>query len=147
MKRRREGVRVACLWFAMITCLCGLCAGEHLECGTFEADTAFDVPGEAPAAVRRVVSWNVEFLGTRNPPRTPEQLAALGERMAGFDASLIVLQEIYDLVVLEAICSYMPGSWEYFNAGKEHVFLYDVEEIELLSGETLTHLSSEPYTE
>jgi endonuclease/exonuclease/phosphatase family metal-dependent hydrolase len=67
--------------------------------------------------------------------------------MIEFDASLFVLQEIYDLEVMGEIASYFPDSWRVTNAGKEHVFFYDTNEIELLSWETLSHLSKEPYTE
>jgi len=104
-------------------------------------------PGIAEKGVIRILSWNIEFLGTRSDPcRTLEQLDAIAQRILTFDASVLALQEIYDGSVLEYIRSRMGSSWKIYYAGYENALLYDQNKVELLSAEMLHNLNNPPYT-
>jgi endonuclease/exonuclease/phosphatase family metal-dependent hydrolase len=104
-------------------------------------------PYPAPAGQVRLMSWNIEFLNTRTPPRTADQLDLLAQRIAGFDAGIIALQEITQLSVLEDIAANLGPTWEVLStSGQQTAILYDQSKVTLISGGTLTTLSASPYT-
>jgi endonuclease/exonuclease/phosphatase family metal-dependent hydrolase len=95
---------------------------------------------------RRILSWNIEFLGTREPPRSQAQHDAIAQRILSFDAAVLALQEIYDGSVLEYIRSQMGASWQIYHTWGENALLYDTNKVEMLSLEMLTNLNNPPYT-
>lgn len=100
----------------------------------------------ADDTVIRILSWNIEFLGARNPPRTQEQIDALARRILTFDAAILALQEITVVSVLEDIRSQLGSSWKIYHSGVENALLYDENKVEPLSLETLNNLDNPPYT-
>ena len=100
----------------------------------------------ADDTVIRILSWNIEFLGIRNPPRTQEQIDAIARRILTFDASVLALQEIYDASVLEYIRSQMGASWKIYYSKSENALLYDESKVEMITGERLTYLDNYPYS-
>lgn len=62
-----------------------------LFCGSVSAQS---FPVEPAAGHLRILSWNIELLGNRNPPRSDDQLLALAARLLGFNAAVIAVQEI-----------------------------------------------------
>jgi len=107
----------------------------------------------------RIVTWNIEFLGgqAREVRRTDEQILAIADRIKGFNAAVIALQEIADISVLKKIQKAMGSSWEIYHpitekslpdAIKEsmtkwgaNALLYDTAKVEILSAEMLLRLS------
>ncbi|MFP6583467.1 MAG: hypothetical protein VCD00_13060, partial [Candidatus Hydrogenedentota bacterium] len=61
-------------------------------------DASAQDEGEFPFAPAvdhlRLVTWNIEILGKRNPVRTEEQLLAIAARIATFDPAVVAIQEI-----------------------------------------------------
>lgn len=107
----------------------------------------------------RIVTWNIEFLGGqgREVRRTDEQVLAIADRIKGFNAAVIALQEIADVSVLRKIQRAMGPSWEIYHpiteeslpdAMKENMtkwganaLLHDTAKIEMISAEILLRLS------
>ncbi len=92
----------------------------------------------------RIVSWNIELVGERGTPRTDEQLAAVAERMGGFNGSIHVLQEIYDLEILQHIVDEMPGEWDIFYPGNEHAIVYDPNQVRMVRGSIMNPETAYP---
>jgi len=105
-----------------------------------------NIPAPPPQTARRIVSWNIENLGTRDPRRTQQQITAIAQRILTFDASVLLVQEIFDDSLLEQIRSYLGPSWEMYYSGMENALLYDESKVELLSSEILVSLQNPPYT-
>jgi len=96
----------------------------------------------------RILSWNIEFLGAREPPRTQEQHDALAQRILTFNASVLALQEITVKEVLEYIRGKLGVSWRIYHSGdSENALLYDGNKVEMLSTEILRTLKKPPYTQ
>lgn len=60
----------------------------------------------SPAQELTIATWNVEFLaaaGKGRNPRTHEQLDGMSRWLRGFDADVIVLQEVSDVAVAESL--------------------------------------------
>ena len=102
-------------------------------------------PYPTPEGYTRVMAWNIEFLNTRTPPRTPEQLDLLTQRIAGFDASVLALQEISQQSVLQDIAADLGPTWRIVTGGL-NTLLYDESKLALVSGGPLANLSAPPYT-
>jgi len=112
----------------------------------------------------RIVTWNIEFLGGqgREVRRTDEQVSAIADRIKGFNAAVIALQEIADVSVLKKIQKGMGPSWEIYHpvteeclpdAMKENMtkwganaLLYDTAKVEMLSAEIMLRLSEPEQT-
>lgn len=103
-------------------------------------------PSSAPAGLIRLVWWNIEFLGSRDPLRTPEQLDALAARMVGFDAAVFALQEIAEPDTFEYVRSRMGPQWATFRLASQNALLYDTSKVEGFSFERLDALAQPPYT-
>lgn len=104
-------------------------------------------PYPTPDGQLRLMAWNIEFLNTRSPPRTPGQLDLLTQRIAGFDASVMALQEISQVSVLQGIAANLGPTWSIVSTpGQENALLYDESKLTLVSGGTLANLSGSPYT-
>lgn len=104
-------------------------------------------PYPTPEGQLRLMSWNIEFLNVRTPPRTPEQLNLLGQRIAGFDTAILALQEITQITVLQDIASALGPNWRVLSTpGQENALLYDEQKVALVSGGTLTTLTGAPFT-
>jgi endonuclease/exonuclease/phosphatase family metal-dependent hydrolase len=125
-------MRTVPVW-AIILVFAAVCVGESF-------------PYSSPEGQIRIVSWNIEKLGDREPPRTPEQLSLLAQRMLTFDAAIFALQEIYVGSVLDTVRSHMGPSWKAYYGGVEYAFLYDETKVELLSAEVIIRLSNPPFT-
>jgi endonuclease/exonuclease/phosphatase family metal-dependent hydrolase len=98
-------------------------------------------------STRRLMSWNIEFLGAREPPRTQAQHDAIAQRILTFGASVLALQEITDPSVLDYIRGQMGSSWRiYYEAGNENALLYDLNKVQMLSTEVFSYLNSPPYS-
>lgn len=105
-----------------------------------------DGAAQAPDGPFKVVSWNIEQLGARNPPRTQEQLMAIAERILTFGAGVLALQEIEDVSALEDIRAQLGVSWRLYHAGMENALLYDEQKVEMLTVEILDALEDPPCT-
>ena len=105
-------------------------------------------PYPTPDGQVRLMAWNIEFLNTRSPPRTAQQLDLLAQRIAGFDAWVMALQEISQHSVLQDLATNVGPTWRIVvgASGQQEVLLYDESKLTLVSGGTLGNLSSPPYT-
>ena len=106
-----------------------------------------EFPFPAPEGHLRIVTWNIELLGVREPLRNDAQLQALAERINGFDAAAIALQEIFDEVTFEDLRSRLGENWVAMAGVSENVLLYDTNKVEMLEGGILSELSDsgDPY--
>ena len=110
------------------------------------AVTAFAFPYPVPTNHLRIVSWNLEFFNDRSaktggaePDRTPAQLDVLAQRIRGFDAAVVVLQEMDQIAALNDLRNRMGADWAVF-AGhvlglfpQQNALLYDTRKVDLLS--------------
>ncbi|MBN2180807.1 MAG: right-handed parallel beta-helix repeat-containing protein [Sedimentisphaerales bacterium] len=122
-----------CVTVAIILVFASVCIGQ-------------DFPYPPTEGQIRIVSWNIEKLGQREPLRTSQQLSDLAQRMLTFEAAIFALQEIFTPSKLETIRSHMGSSWRAYCGGEEYAFLYDETKVELLSANAITNLSNPPYT-
>jgi parallel beta-helix repeat protein len=100
-----------------------------------------------PPGQLRIVAWNIEFLGIRDPLRTQQQLNAIADRILSFDAAVLALQERADVSTAEYIRSQLGPSWKiYPYSDNWNALLYDENKVEMLSVELLNTLNSPPYT-
>ena len=110
------------------------------------AETRFTFPYPVPANHLRIVAWNLKFFNDRSaktsgaePDRTPAQLDALAQRIEGFDAAVVVLQEIDQIAALNDLRKRMGGSWAVFAGNvlgffpQQNALLYDASKVDLLS--------------
>lgn len=111
----------------------------------FPLPGAFTSPPPTPPGQLRIVSWNIEFLNTRTPPRTAEQLQALAARMAGFNAAVFCLQEIVEKDVLEQVIAMASPSWRGIYWDSQDAIVYDATKVVLVKSELLEFLASPPY--
>lgn len=116
-------------------------AGSWISESYAEGDAAAD----GQETVCRIVCWNIERLGTRNPRRTQEQISAIARRILTFNASVLALQEIDDVSVLEDVRGQLGASWKIYCSGMENALVYDENKVELLWGEILNNLEYRPY--
>lgn len=103
-------------------------------------------PSPPPSNHLRIVTWNLEYFNDRSaktsgakPDRTPAQLNALAQRIKGFDAAIVALQEIDQIAALDDLRNRMGNSWAVF-AGKvlglfpqQNALLYEASKVDLLS--------------
>ena len=108
------------------------------------AVTAFAFPYPVPTNHLRIVSWNLEFFNDRGaktggakPDRTPAQLDVLAQRIRGFDAAVVVLQEMDQIAALNDLRNGMGADWAVF-AGhvlglfpQQNALLYDTRKVDL----------------
>jgi len=138
--RRGKSVRVSSRFLACLATLL-------FTVGSVHATDEFPYP--TPEGYLRILSWNIEFLGERTPPRTQEQHNAIASRMLTFDAAVMALQEIADQSVLEYIRGRMGANWRIFfpEGGHETTLMYDTNKVELLQGEMWDDLRNAPYAD
>lgn len=97
-------------------------------------------PYPTPKGHVRIVAWNIEFLGNRNPPRTPEQRLAIAERIRTFDAAVLALQEILRPGVLDQIRTALGPSWKtHASWWQNNALLYNSDKVKMLSVEYLKY--------
>lgn len=101
-----------------------------------------DFPYPTPKGNVRVMSWNIEHLGERDPLRTPEQIRRIAERILTFDAGIIALQEINVPSVLEIIKSELGNNWRVYHDNRQTALLYDTSKVEMISAEHLIKLKN-----
>ena len=102
-------------------------------------------PFSTPANHLRVVTWNLEFFNDRSektsgaePDRTSAQLDLLAQRIKGFDASVIALQEIDQISALNDLRNRMGGSWQVYTGSvfgqpQQNALLYDTSKVDISS--------------
>ncbi|TDJ31631.1 MAG: hypothetical protein E2O56_06740 [Gammaproteobacteria bacterium] len=128
-----------------------LCAGILLFALFSGSVSAQSFPVEPAAGHLRILSWNIELLGNRNPPRSDAQLLALADRLLGFNAAVIAVQEITSTgnpprrPALDAVLERMGADWQAVITGING-FIYDTTRVELLSAQALAQLQSPPYS-
>ena len=103
------------------------------------------IPPIAPGNLR-LMSWNIEFLGARTPPRTEAQLALLSDRISSFNAAAMTLQEITSVDTFTSVVAAVGGNWVGLRPGVENAIIYDSSKLEKLSSGVMSALANEPYT-
>lgn len=103
-------------------------------------------PPPTPSGQLRIASWNIEFLNTRIPARSPQQLDALAQRMARFDAAIFCLQEIEEKNVLEDVMAAMGPSYTGIYWDSQNAIVYDENRLLLVDSELLDFLTDPPYS-
>jgi len=103
-------------------------------------------PYPTPSGNVRVVAWNIEHLGERDPRRTSEQIHKIAERILTFDAGIIALQEINVPSVLDAIKKDLGDNWQIYHDNRQTALLYDVLKVEMVSVEHLIKPKNPPNT-
>jgi endonuclease/exonuclease/phosphatase family metal-dependent hydrolase len=103
-----------------------------------------DFPYPTPNGNVRVMTWNIERLGERDPLRTPEQIRKIAKRILTFDAGVIVLQEINVPSVLETIKKDLGNNWQVYHDNRQTALLYDTAKVEMISVEHLIKLKNSP---
>jgi len=110
-------------------------------------------PFDPAAAHLRLVAWNIELLGRRNPLRSEEQLLEIAARIDTFDAAVVAVQEITfesDQVVprerpaLDTVVNAL--GWQTAIGDWNNGFIYDPAKVELLERVTLEQLRYPPYS-
>lgn len=92
----------------------------------------------------RIMAWNVEHLGEREPRRTHEQVRKIAERILTFDADIIALQEMNVSSLLETIKNELGDNWQVYHDNRQTALLYDTSSIEMISVEHLIKLKNSP---
>lgn len=102
------------------------------------------LPPQTPKGKIRIVTWNIEFLGNRNPRRTLEQRRAIANRIRTFDAAVLVLQEVLRPNTLKEIKTSLGPSWR-INASwwQNNALLYDTSKVKMLSVVYLKYIPKE----
>jgi endonuclease/exonuclease/phosphatase family metal-dependent hydrolase len=116
-------------------------------CSTVQAQEFPFSPGSGEL---RIVTWNIENLGSRTPRRSDEELELLAERIASFEAPVIAVQEIGSGTgrarpALEQVLANLGPDWRAVTADTSNGFIFDSRVVELLSSEQLDQLQSPPY--
>ena len=111
---------------------------------------AQEFPFSPQNAQLRVVTWNIENLGSRTPRRSDAELQLLAERIASFEAPVIAIQEIGSGTgntrpALEQVLSQLGPDWRAATSDTSNGFIYNSRQVELLSSEQLDQLQSPPY--
>ena len=102
-------------------------------------------PYSPPEGQLRIVIWNIEFLGAREPLRTTEQLDDLSERLLSFEGDIFLLQEISVGSVLENVASNMGPEWVAVTIAVQNAMLYNSSRVELLDSRLMYFLSVPGY--
>ncbi len=97
----------------------------------------------------RIVTWNIENLGSRSPRRTDQELQDLARRLLSFDASVIAVQEIsmsggVTGTAINKVIENMGSDWHLAGAAGNTI-LYNESVVELVSFEILDQLRSPPF--
>jgi len=98
----------------------------------------------------RIVTWNIENLGSRTPRRSDAELELLAERIASFEAPVIAIQEIGSGAgrarpALEQILAGLGPDWRMVADATSNGFIFDSRVVELISSEQLDQLQGPPY--
>lgn len=97
----------------------------------------------------RIVTWNIENLGSRSPRRTDRQLEDLAQRLLTFNTPVIAVQELSVAAGIESsaiaiVIDHMGPAWKI--AGEaSNTILYDESVLELVSFELLGQLRLPPF--
>ncbi len=113
---------------------------------TAQAQESF--PFSPNTAELRLVTWNIENLGRRTPPRSDADLMLVAERIASFEAPVIALQEIGvgdSRPALEQILEHLGPSWRAVTNETSNGFVYEARVVELLQSEQMDQLLAPPY--
>ena len=125
----------------LLTVFCLAC----VSLAAISARAGVTFPYPTPANHLRVVTWNLEFFNDRSaktsgaePNRTSAQLDVLAQRIKGFDASVIALEEIDQISALDDLRSRMGGSWQVYTGSvlgqpQQNAVLYDASKVDLIS--------------
>ena len=97
----------------------------------------------------RIVTWNIENLGTRTPRRTDQELEDLAQRLLTFDSPVIALQEVSaaagnGVSAIETVLDHMGPGWK-MTAESGNTIVYDETVLELVSFEVLDQLRFPPF--
>ena len=116
-------------------------------CGTIQAQ---EFPFSPTGGEFRIVTWNIENLGSRTPRRSNAELELLAERIASFEAPVIAIQEIGSGVgsarpALEQVLAVLGPDWRAVTADTSNGFIFNSRIVELLSSEQLDQLQAPPY--
>jgi endonuclease/exonuclease/phosphatase family metal-dependent hydrolase len=68
-------------------------------------------PFKVPNKCIRVMTWNIQFLGNREPLRTDKELGLMAKRIKSWDASVIALQEIQSRKRIQDLVKLLGKSW------------------------------------
>lgn len=90
------------------------------------------IPGPPASGRLRIVTFNIEKLGTRNdPPRTTKDIQNIAARMSDMDAAVFALQEIENSDAFTSLFNNMTGNWsKYYNKGPS--FLWNTDKVTLI---------------
>lgn len=122
----------------------------------FALPFAATATAQTAEATFRVGTWNLEFLGAagnfRNdlPPRTDQDLAALGKKIRQLGVAVLAVQEVNDEATLRkvaagagpswAVVLGTSGGWDDGKTAQRLGFVYDGAAVELLFAEELQQL-------
>ena len=110
-------------------------------------------PFEPAADHLRLVTWNIELLGKRDPLRSEAQLLEIAARIDTFDAAVVAVQEITfespsvlprERPALDTVANALD--WQTAIGDWNNGFIYDPSKVELLERSTLEQLSYPPYS-
>ena len=110
-------------------------------------------PFEPAAGDLRILTWNIELLGRRNPLRSEEQLLEIAARIETFDAAVVAVQEITsenpqvvprERPALDTVVNAL--GWQTAIGDWSNGFIYDPAKVELLERDTLEQLRFPPYS-
>lgn len=98
----------------------------------------------------RIVTWNIENLGNRSPPRSESDLENLAGRLLSFEAPIIAVQEIFSnpggsRPALQTVMEHMGPEWQIAVGDGSNGVLFNSLQVNLVSGEELSVLQAPPY--
>ena len=99
----------------------------------------------------RIVTWNIENLGSRTPRRSDAQLQDLAERLLTFEAPIIALQEISSSAggnrpALQTVLDHMGPEWMIVIGEFGNGVVYNSLLVSFISGQELVQLQQQPYS-
>lgn len=107
-----------------------------------------DFPFSPADGELRVVSWNIENLGSRSPRRSDADLILLADRINSFESPIIAVQEVSAnraQATLDLILERLGPDWR-AELGNTNGFIFNSRTVELLGSEELDQLQLPPYS-
>ncbi len=107
------------------------------------------VPFDPGVDELRIVTWNIENLGSRTPRRTDEDLQKLALRLAGFDAAVIAIQEVSAgggglSTAISTVLGQMGPDWA-MAGSSGNIIIYNTNKVSLESSRLLNQLRIAPF--
>ena len=107
------------------------------------------VPFDPGVDELRIMTWNIENLGSRTPRRTDEDLQQLAQRLAGFDAAVIAVQEVSAAgggfgTAISTVLGYMGPAWA-MAGSSGNIIIYNTNNVSLESSRLLNQLRIPPF--